>query len=332
MEACQNAEVLKVIYFGLLIFNIIKIVIPIGLIVLGTIDFAKGVINVEDSKKNDRKKIFFKRIIYALLVFLVPTIVNMIIVSLGKVTEGVTVLNCITDANPTRIKELESLQKEEEETYPNNPSDVHQEEQGVVDLDDKGDEQAINDGYATGYLKSPINSSASQQEFINSIGSNSKTLYYRFDGPMKGKYHGGTDLPVGVGTTVYAMDGGIVYKVQDGCGSYGRHIIIEHVVNGKKYYTIYAHLNSIEGKYKTTGMAVHSGDKIGYSGNSYHCTGETTVDAHLHVGISFNSNGSFPQTDGDNSFLVGNFIGTNTKYSVVDSSNLTYYKKCQYCS
>ena len=326
MEACQNAEVLKVIYFGKLIFNIIKIIIPIGLIVLGSIDFAKGVMNGEGDKKKDGKKLFFKRIIYALLVFFVPTIVNMVIVSLGKITDGVTVLNCINDANPTKIKELEALQKEEEDTHYVNPDDQsneHQDDQGVVDLD----EQGANDGYATGYLKSPINSNAGQQEFINSIGDNSKTLYY-----LRGGYHGGTDLPVGIGTAVYAMDGGTVYKVQDGCGSYGRHIIIKHVVNGRDYYTIYAHLNSIESKYKTTGMNVSSGDKIGYSGNSYHCTGETTVQPHLHIGISYNSGGSFPQTEGDNSFLVGNFIGTSTKYSVVDSSNLNYYKNCQYCS
>ena len=168
----------------------------------------------------------------------------------------------------------------------------------------------------------------SKEKWLASLNTNSKTLYYLQSGAYKGAYHGGSDLPVPIGTSVYAMDVGTVYKVQDTCGSYGRHIILKHTVNGKNYYTIYAHLNSIEEKYKKIGTQVAKGELIAKSGNTYHCG--STVAPHLHVGISYESNGSFPQTEGDKSFLIGNFMGTNLNYSIVDSNNLSYYKEKHY--
>ena len=310
MEACTNSEILKAIYFFILIVRIIKIIVPIGLIVFGMFDFSKGLIN-GDGKNSNHATAFIKRIVYAILIFLVPWIVRVFIVWLGNLSEGVNFTDCIENATPEMIKELE------DNNFDNNE---------IID-NQSDDNPSVVSELSTGYLKSPLDVSASQKDFIKSIGDNSKRITY-----LNGNYHGGTDLPVVKGTPVYAMDGGSVFKVQDGCGSYGRHIILKHFVDGKTYYTIYAHLDSIEGKYKSEGTIVNQGELIGHSGNTYHC-GETVAE-HLHIGIALenNKNSKFPQQSGDNSFLVGNFIGTNNKYSVVDSSNLKYYKECHYCS
>ena len=234
-------------------------------------------------------------------------------------------------------QEINNNIEEEEQTNPVKPNTGDNDNEGNSgsggnysgqDEINPSDIQTEGSKYSTGYLGSPLNINATHNEYIASIGANSKEIYYLKNGSMNGAYHGGTDLPVGIGTNVYAMDGGTVYKVQDGCGYYGRHIILEHIVNNKKYYTIYAHLDSITAKYLTIGRVVTKGSLIAKSGNTYHCG--STVAAHLHIGISYNSNGSFPQVESDASFLIGNFIGTGLSYGIVDQSNLSKYKKIQY--
>ncbi len=56
------------------VLNILRIVVPIILIVMTTLDITKKVINPED--KDGQKKIM-TRAIAALIVFLVPTIINL---------------------------------------------------------------------------------------------------------------------------------------------------------------------------------------------------------------------------------------------------------------
>ena len=56
------------------ILDVIRIVVPIGLIVMTTLDVAKKVINPDD--KDGQKKIMI-RAIAALIVFLLPTIISL---------------------------------------------------------------------------------------------------------------------------------------------------------------------------------------------------------------------------------------------------------------
>ena len=61
------------------IVNIIKIVVPILLIVLGTIDFGKAIfVNDEGEMKKSQTK-FIKRLIIAVAFFLVPTLLTLIL-------------------------------------------------------------------------------------------------------------------------------------------------------------------------------------------------------------------------------------------------------------
>lgn len=179
-------------------------------------------------------------------------------------------------------------------------------------------------GETTGTLTNPLYpNDNSTKKWYSSLGSNSKTLNY-----LSGSYHGGSDLPIATGHSVYAMDGGTVKKIQDHCGSYGRHIVLEHETSKGKYYTIYAHLSSIESNVKKIGTKISKGQLLGKSGTTYHCG--SSVAAHLHVGISYDSNGSFPQSSGDKSFLIGNFMGTGKSYTIVNGFNLNYYKAKHY--
>ena len=68
------------------IIPIIQIVIPIVLIVLGTIDLGKAVIASDDKKVKEAQSMLIKRAIYAAAIFFVTTIVTVL---MGIVATGV---------------------------------------------------------------------------------------------------------------------------------------------------------------------------------------------------------------------------------------------------
>lgn len=100
MEACTNSDVLRVIYFGLLILDIVKIVIPIALIILGAIDFSKSVVTSDEGVQKKNVNLFIKRIMYAIIVFAVPWIVETFITVLGDLIEDdeINFTDCIINA------------------------------------------------------------------------------------------------------------------------------------------------------------------------------------------------------------------------------------------
>ena len=54
MEICVEPDFLRIIYFIKIIINVIFIIVPIGVIVMGLIDLSKSTIssNEEEQKKN----------------------------------------------------------------------------------------------------------------------------------------------------------------------------------------------------------------------------------------------------------------------------------------
>lgn len=68
-----------------MVIKVLQIAVPIGLIVMGTIDMAKAVIAGDEKKMKEAQRPFIKRIIAAVIVFLIPIIVNMV---LSFVTTG----------------------------------------------------------------------------------------------------------------------------------------------------------------------------------------------------------------------------------------------------
>lgn len=108
LNACENPDILRVIYFGKLIIDIVKIVVPIGLIILGMVDFSKSVTTSDEGAQKKNMKLLGKRIVFAVLVFAVPWIVETLMVSLGNLTEGVNFTDCLENANSDCIDKLES--------------------------------------------------------------------------------------------------------------------------------------------------------------------------------------------------------------------------------
>ena len=80
-----NTTFLQILGTAILVVRVLQIVIPIALIIWGTIDLGKAVIAGEDKKIKEGREIFIKRLIAAIIVFLVPFIVNLV---MGFVSKG----------------------------------------------------------------------------------------------------------------------------------------------------------------------------------------------------------------------------------------------------
>lgn len=99
---CGNATLLKIIAVARLIIRIIQIAVPILLIVLGSIDIAKAVIAGDEKKIKEAQKPFVKRIVAAVIVFLIPFLVG-VIFNLVKAEDW---KNCYTAAKDKSISDI----------------------------------------------------------------------------------------------------------------------------------------------------------------------------------------------------------------------------------
>lgn len=78
MDFCKEVPngVFNIIH---LVIMAIQIVVPILLIIFGMIDFAKAVVGGDEDKIKAGQKIFIKRLIAAIIVFLVVTVVKLLV-------------------------------------------------------------------------------------------------------------------------------------------------------------------------------------------------------------------------------------------------------------
>ncbi|MCI6266319.1 MAG: C39 family peptidase [Erysipelotrichaceae bacterium] len=90
---CGGADVLGVIKFVWTLLDVVFIIVPIGLIVMVSLDFAKNVIAGKEDEMKKNVLLAFKRIMYCVALFLVMPIVNFVIVLLGE--QDVSYAKCI---------------------------------------------------------------------------------------------------------------------------------------------------------------------------------------------------------------------------------------------
>lgn len=96
-----------------------------------------------------------------------------------------------------------------------------------------------------------------------------------------GRHHQGIDFGCPVGSPVHACADGMVIAVGSPWGQAFGHDspLIEHKLNGKSWFTIYAHMSQCAVK---PGQRVVKGQVIGKSGAEGHVTGP-----HLHLEASY---------------------------------------------
>jgi cell division protein FtsW (lipid II flippase) len=95
MDYCTNLK--PIISIIKTVLNIVRFAVPLVLIVIGTFDIFKAVVASKEEEIKAAQKLLIKRVVYAVIIFLIPTIVMLIlnIVSNTKDTDG----NNLTDEN-----------------------------------------------------------------------------------------------------------------------------------------------------------------------------------------------------------------------------------------
>lgn len=93
--------------------------------------------------------------------------------------------------------------------------------------------------------------------------------------------HPGIDIKLAEGTPIGVIGNGIVHRVARN-ERLGLHIVVQHLVDEEKYYSIYGHLHTAS---TARGKKVMAGDIIGTSGNS-----GISSSPHLHLQIDKGTN------------------------------------------
>ena len=84
-DSAANETFLQILGTARLVVRVLQIVIPIALIIWGTIDLGKAVIAGKEDDIKKGRQAFTKRVVAAVIVFLVPFIVNLV---MGFVSKG----------------------------------------------------------------------------------------------------------------------------------------------------------------------------------------------------------------------------------------------------
>lgn len=110
MDICNDPGVLRLFLILKLIFQIACIVLPIIIIILGTMDMFKAIINNKPQETIKEGLIInFKRLIAVLIIFCIPSIFKFIFTDLVPVENSIN--ECFTNANLDTINRLTEEQK-----------------------------------------------------------------------------------------------------------------------------------------------------------------------------------------------------------------------------
>lgn len=118
------------------VIYIIRIVIPVIIILLGTLDLGKAVIAGEDKKIKEAQKSFIKRLIYGVAIFFMFTVVEVIFGLLGVETDkgdSKICWDCATKPHNKSclkyVEEAEEKQSEDNNDSNNNQNDSEEKEE-----------------------------------------------------------------------------------------------------------------------------------------------------------------------------------------------------------
>ena len=84
LDVCTNAKLLWIIQLLRIIIRIIAIAAPFALIIFGSLDFFKAVIAGDEKEMKAKRKPFVGRLVAAIIILLMPTIVNIIMKTLAS--------------------------------------------------------------------------------------------------------------------------------------------------------------------------------------------------------------------------------------------------------
>ena len=115
---CGGVEVLKVIKFVWSLLDLVFIFVPIGLIIFISLDFMKNVMAGKEDEMKKNLNLAIKRIMFCVVLFLVPVIVNLVINLLGDAEVDVITnfSDCIDMAQDEDLSQYEEDENSDEQS------------------------------------------------------------------------------------------------------------------------------------------------------------------------------------------------------------------------
>ena len=123
LSGCENPDILSIIYFVKKLIDIACILLPIGLIVFITIDIVKMILAGDDKEVKTNQKMLINRIIFAVAIFFVPTIVTVVMNTLKVANINIDYNSCIANATPEIIAAQREIQEIEDQEFASNIKD-----------------------------------------------------------------------------------------------------------------------------------------------------------------------------------------------------------------
>ncbi len=253
LDFCNSSGVLRVFYILKIVLTIILIVLPLIVMIATAISMFKVIIDGKSDTMKNTLLVSFKRIIAALIVFLLPGIMEFVFTSLVEM--NVDFATCVTNANQDYIKKREAEEKTEREENLKNYKDQlnkdladqaekeKEENDKIGEMLDKNKDK-VDQNNSGGPNDGEILSSGTEGEYFaplqNSKGGSSSSIT---GGCSNGSpvYH---DVYAAIGTPVYAPYDGTAKYIQSNCQgvlySFGNQV---RVFKDDGTYIVYAHFS-----------------------------------------------------------------------------------------
>ena len=88
LNICTNTNLVWIIQIARIVIRIIAIAAPFALIIFGSLDFFKAVIAGDEKEMKAKRKPFVGRLIAAIIILLMPAIVNLIMRTIASSTNS----------------------------------------------------------------------------------------------------------------------------------------------------------------------------------------------------------------------------------------------------
>lgn len=100
-DFCSDGSSVRFIFqTARLIIRVLQFTVPFALIIWGSLDFFKAVIAGDDKEMKQKRKPFVHRVISAIIILLLPSIVNLIMKNIAK-SQNSSFARCWDNADPS---------------------------------------------------------------------------------------------------------------------------------------------------------------------------------------------------------------------------------------